>query len=62
VNEKIAAWLAAGCRSVWIIDPGLETVTVDHSRTDVQAFAADGVLQDDPVVPGISCPVADLFS
>ena len=61
VDEKIEAWLAAGCAAVWIVDPKLETVTIYLSRTDVQVKTAGEVLQGDPVVPGFSCVVDELF-
>jgi Uma2 family endonuclease len=61
VDEKIEAWLAAGCAAVWIVDPKLETVTIYHSRTEVQVRTAGEVLTGDPVVPGFSCSVDELF-
>ena len=61
VDEKIAAWLAAGCAAVWVIDPNLETVAIFRSRTDVRALAAGEVLDGEAVVPGFSCPVDELF-
>jgi Uma2 family endonuclease len=61
VDEKIEAWLDAGCRSVWIIDPGLETVTIYASRTEVTVLTVGDTLQGDPVVPGFSCRVDELF-
>ena len=61
VDEKIDAWLNAGCAAVWVIDPKLETVTVYRSRTDVQVKTAGEELQGDPIVPGFSCGVDELF-
>jgi Uma2 family endonuclease len=61
VDEKIDAWLGAGCAAVWIVNPKLKTVTVYHSRSDVQTKAAGDVLQGDPVVPGFSCAIDELF-
>jgi Uma2 family endonuclease len=61
VDEKIEAWLAAGCAAVWIVDPKLETVTIYLSRTDVRVRTAGESLQGDPVVPGFSCRVDELF-
>jgi Uma2 family endonuclease len=61
VDEKIDAWLAAGCTAVWVIDPQLETVTSYRSRTDVQIKTAGEILEGAPVVPGLSCPVNELF-
>jgi Uma2 family endonuclease len=61
VDEKIEAWLAADCSAVWIIDPKLETVTIYLSRTEVQVKTAGEVLIGDPVVPGFSCHIEELF-
>jgi Uma2 family endonuclease len=61
VDEKIEAWLAAGSLAVWIVDPKLETVTVYRSRTSVQVKVAGEVLEGEPVVPGFSCAVEELF-
>jgi len=61
VDEKIDAWLVAGCAAVWIIDPRLQTVTTYRSRTDVSVKAVAETLDGGDVVPGFSCPVAELF-
>ena len=61
IDEKIDAWLAAGCAAVWIVNPKHETVTVYLSRADVQVKAAGDTLHGDPVVPGFSCSVDELF-
>jgi Uma2 family endonuclease len=61
VDEKIDAWLAAGCAAVWIVNPKLKSVTVYRSRSDVKVLSTDDVLQGDPVVPGFSCSVDELF-
>jgi Uma2 family endonuclease len=61
VNDKIAAWLAAGCVAVWIIDPRLETVTIYRSRTEITVKTIAETLDGGDVVPGFSCPVAELF-
>ena len=61
VDEKIEAWLDAGCAAVWVVDPKLETVTIYLSRTNVQVKTAGETLQGDPVVPGFSCAISELF-
>ncbi|QEG33391.1 Uma2 family endonuclease [Bythopirellula goksoeyrii] len=61
VNEKIDAWLKAGCVAVWIVDPKLETVTTHHPHRDIQVNAAGESMSDDIVLPGFSCAVKDLF-
>ncbi len=62
VDEKIRAWLAAGCSAVWVIDPQLETVAVHRSSTDIQIKTADKVLEGGTIVPSFSCRVEELFS
>lgn len=61
VDEKINAWLAAGCAAVWIVDPKLRTVTIYESATDVRVVTAGEVLRGEPLVPGFECPVDALF-
>jgi len=61
VDEKIRAWLAAGTKLVWIVDPKLRTVTVYRSSTDVVVKTAADTLDGGDVVAGFSAPVADIF-
>lgn len=61
VDEKIDAWLGAGCATVWVVNPKLKTITVYRSRADIQVKSAGDVLQGDPIVPGFSCNVDELF-
>jgi len=61
VDEKIDAWLEAGCAAVWIVNPKQETVTVYLSRTDVGVKAAGDVLNGDPIVPGFTLAINELF-
>jgi Uma2 family endonuclease len=61
VGEKIDAWLAVGCAAVWVIDPRLQTVTTYRSRTDASVKTVAETLDGGDVVPGFSCPVAELF-
>jgi Uma2 family endonuclease len=61
VDEKIDAWLAAGCGAVWVVDPKLQTVTIYLSRNDVRVKTAGETLEGEPVVPGFSCVLRELF-
>ena len=61
VDEKIEEWLAAGCAAVWVVDPKLQTVTIYQSSTKVQVKTAGEVLVGDPVVPGFSCALDEIF-
>lgn len=62
VGEKVEEWLGAGCSSVWVVDPKLRTVTIYESLANVRIFAAGEMLVGDPVVPGFSCNVDELFN
>ncbi len=61
VNEKIEAWLSAGCAAVWIVDPKLKTVTVYNSRSNIEVKALGEILLGDPILPGFECAVDELF-
>jgi Uma2 family endonuclease len=61
VAEKVKEWIAAGCAAVWVVDPKLQTVTIYQSLTEVQIKAIGETFVGDPVVPGFSCLVDDLF-
>lgn len=61
VDEKIDGWLSAGSRAVWVVDPKLKTVTIYRSPKDIQVVAAGDVLHGEPVVPGFSCLIDELF-
>ena len=61
VDDKIDEWLAAGCAAVWVVDPKLKTVTIYGSATNVEVITAGDTLHGDPVVPGFSCAVDELF-
>lgn len=61
VNEKIADYLRAGVKVVWLADPELKTVTVYRTaRNHVVLKSADALIGGDDL-PGFTCRVADLF-
>ena len=61
IVEKALAYLNAGTRLVWIIEPVAKTVTVYRSQTDIKTFTIDDTLSGEDVVEGFSCQVAQLF-
>jgi Uma2 family endonuclease len=62
VLAKVYAWLDAGCRAVWVVDPESRTVTAYRSRTQITALGPSDQLTGEDVVPGFSIPVADVFA
>jgi Uma2 family endonuclease len=62
VDDKIRAWLDAGTRLVWVVDPRLQTVTSYRSGADVTLNAAGQPLDGGDVVVGFSCAIDEIFS
>ena len=62
IAEKIGEYLAHGVRMVWLVDPHTETVTVYRSLMDTMTFYVTDELHGDPVLPGFSCRVQELFT
>lgn len=62
VQAKVADWLAAGCRLVWVVYPDTQTVTEYRSLAEVRVLTADQELQGGDVLPGFSCAVAEIFT
>ena len=61
VTEKALAYLRAGTRLVWVLEPVGKTVTVYRSETDITTLTRADTLTGEPVLPGFSCPVERLF-
>jgi Uma2 family endonuclease len=61
VGEKTRRWLDAGVQLVWNVD--LETETVEVCRRDAAPLLLDAnaTLDAEPVLPGFSVPVSELF-
>ena len=61
IQQRVGDWFAAGVRAVWLLDPGLAAVHVYRSATDVRILLKGEVLSGEEVLPGFTCPVAELF-
>jgi Uma2 family endonuclease len=61
IRERVADWLAGGARAVWLVEPARGAVHVHRSPTDVRTFERGDVLTGDDILPGFTCPIADLF-
>ena len=58
---KIADYLRAGCKAVWIIWPSLEQIHVYDSPKSVKIYSQTDTLEGDPVIPGFRLPLIELF-
>lgn len=58
---KVSEYLAAGVRLIWVIDPDSKRALVHQSASDRREVGPSDSLKGEDVVPGFSCPLADLF-
>ena len=61
VQAKIEQWLWYGVRLVWMVYPGTRSVTAYRGLDDVPVLTEDDDLLGEPVLPGFSCPVREIF-
>ena len=61
VAEKALAYLDAGTRLVWVLEPVSKTVTIYRSERDIEMLTLDDTITGEEVVPGFTCPIAHLF-
>ena len=61
VQAKIEQWIAHGVKLVWLVYPECRSITVYRSLSEVHVLHEGDTLTGDPVLPGFSCPVAEIF-
>jgi Uma2 family endonuclease len=61
VNEKIAEYLRAGVKVVWLADPEVKTVSVYRPNHHHVVLKSADDLSGGEDLPGFSCKVADFF-
>lgn len=61
VTEKALAYLKAGTRLVWVVEPVAKTVMVYRSETDFTVLTREDTLTGEDVVEGFTCSVEKLF-
>ena len=61
VLAKVADWLTAGCRLVWVIDSERRSARVYRADGCETLIGAGEALDGEDVVPGFSCPLADIL-
>jgi Uma2 family endonuclease len=62
VNAKVVEYLDAGVRLVWVLYPQSQTVALHRPGGESELLRAGDELSGEEVLPGFSCPVADLFA
>ncbi|MCE9561416.1 MAG: Uma2 family endonuclease [Planctomycetes bacterium] len=61
VNDKIAEYIRAGVKVVWLADPETKTVAVYRPNHHHVVLKTAGQLLGGDELPGFSCKVADFF-
>ncbi len=61
VARKVAGYLRAGTRAVWVVYPDTRTVVVHAPDGLARLLGPDDALDGGDVLPGLALPVAELF-
>jgi Uma2 family endonuclease len=61
-NDKLAEYFAIGVKLVWIVNPSRKEVHIYRALTEIEIPKAGETLTGGQVLPGLSIPVADLFT
>jgi len=61
MDEKLRDYFQAGTRLVWYVDPQTKTTAIYTAVDQVTAIPVEGTLTGEPVLPGFSIPLKDVF-
>lgn len=61
INLKVARWLQAGTRIVWVLDPETEMLTVHRTGEIPRTLGFKDTLSGEEVLPGFEIPLAKIF-
>jgi Uma2 family endonuclease len=61
IEEKVQAWLSAGCRLVVVVNPRNSTLKVYRTQTKVAVLTADDFFDGGDIIPGFQLLVRNLF-
>jgi Uma2 family endonuclease len=62
VVGRIAMFLQAGTRLVWLVNPSSQTVTIFYPDAPLTNLGAADTLDGGDVLPGFNMPVAEIFA
>jgi Uma2 family endonuclease len=61
VLAKVADWLSAGTKLVWVVDPERRLARVYRADGTETNLAAEDTLDGEDVLPGFSCPLSAIL-
>src|SRR5713226_7057972 len=62
VLAKVAEWLAAGTKLVWLVDPQRTEVRVYRRDGGLSVLGESDALDGEDVLPGFACPLRHVFA
>ncbi len=62
IEQKVAQWLEAGVRLVWVVYPATRHVVAFRELAHPRVYTDAETIDAEPVLPGFSCPVAEIFA
>ena len=62
MTRKVRQYFAAGCHTVWVIDPDSKEVEVFEATGADRTLTAENTLEAPELLPEFSVPVAELFA
>jgi Uma2 family endonuclease len=62
LEDKVAEWLDAGVRMVWVASPKLRSVAVYRSLNEIVMLTDKDTLDGSDVVPGFTMAVSEVFA
>jgi len=60
-DEKLNEYLASGIPLVWIVNPDRKTIRIYRNDGTTKVFAATDTIANEPLLPGFSLVVGDIF-
>jgi len=61
VDLKVTEYLQAGVPLLWVFYPDTRTVSVYRASGKTARLSAEDTLSGEDVLPGFTCPVAEVF-
>jgi Uma2 family endonuclease len=61
IDEKVADYLEAGTRLVWVLDPKARSLVIHRPDGAVEVVTEPGVLDGEEVVPGFGAGLTEIF-
>jgi Uma2 family endonuclease len=61
VLAKVADWLSAGSKLVWVVDPARHLARVYRADGSEVLVSREGALDGEDILPGFTCPLAAIL-